>query len=490
MRTIRKKISKVLSLSLAVAMALGLASVQDIEAHAAWVTKNGSIVDEIEPAELKTGRETLSIYMDYVIRSMEDDFGEEDVIAVTCAPITFESAGTLYIEPLDYHVATSMEFSLYKDAECTEKVDESAYWELVDEEGEFSEIKMFNVAEPGTYYLGTISDRYFGKGEKSAHYDNVVKFKPYFVSNEDKNMRSGSWTVIDRKGEADQYLAFDMKEDGYATFKAGVDMSFEICDSEKIMIEEKELALNEEYTVQLNKGTYYIKTSGIEDTYSSLKFTFTTKIEVEEERDIVEVNPAVDEYVQYVATDTGYLTVTNVSPIEDGKVSLALCDSNKKVISLITNTSTSSGTDGATYGVIKDGVYYIQAQSELVNVLLDQKLTAVSENSGLEKSDAVEIPKNTLVEGTITIGSGEDDWYKFKISERQEASIYIDSIINGIMQAELYNSSGKKLATVTLDKNNDRTQLRSTGTMKPDTYYLKLSPVSEVTTGYYNIEWK
>lgn len=167
---------------------LTIISTQDYKkAEAAWVTRYGTLVDHIEAVELKTGMEYLNVYADYEIVSIEEDFKENQLVYTISSPITLNSTGTLYIEPVKCTIGTSLEFSLYKDAECTEKVKNDVYWTITTERNDFTETKTFEISEPGTYHVGIRVNRYFNN-TKNVISDNKVTFRPYFVSNEEKEM--------------------------------------------------------------------------------------------------------------------------------------------------------------------------------------------------------------------------------------------------------------------------------------------------------------
>lgn len=290
--------------------------------------------------------------------------------------------------------------------------------------------------------------------------------------------------------EAEQYLKFEIKTDGYAYFKTMVDLDVILCDVNRKELQNISLKANQEFETEMTKGTYYIKTFGIKENYTGLKFLFNERKREEEKKDILEIPSKTDHYITYIPKEEGYITVTNLSNCADGKVPLALYDRNKKRISAITNTSTSSATDKAIYGVSKDTKYYIHVQSKLEQILLGYKFQKISENSGDNKEKAVDIPNGTKVEGTLTAGIKDVDWYKINIEKRKEITISVNSTINGEIQVALYTSNGKQLATINLNENCKKIQLKSKDTLREGTYFLKLNATDSFSTGYYKIEWE
>lgn len=187
-------------------------------------------------------------------------------------------------------------------------------------------------------------------------------------------------------------------------------------------------------------------------------------------------------YFKFKATSTGYIKVSN-----SDRVYVTLCSSKKKAL---------SGEDwnlyDPVYGVKKGNTYYVKVRA-LYNTSGMYQLkvtnTGVSEKSGTTKSKAVTIKKGSTKKGTITAGSSQADWYKFKLTSKKTVKMTIKGATNDQLKIAVYD--GKKVVkTSTIYNNTKSITLTSVGKWSKGTYHIKVYRGNSKSSGWYSLKWQ
>ena len=187
-------------------------------------------------------------------------------------------------------------------------------------------------------------------------------------------------------------------------------------------------------------------------------------------------------YFKFKATSTGYIKVSN-----SDRVYVTLCSSKKKAL---------SGEDwnlyDPVYGVKKGNTYYVKVRT-LYNASGMYQLkvtnTGISEKSGTTKSKAVTIKKGSTKKGTITAGSSQADWYKFKLTSKKSVKMTIKGATNDQLKIAVYD--GKKIVkTSTIYNNTKSITLTSVGKWSKGTYHIKVYRGNSKSSGWYSLKWQ
>lgn len=197
-------------------------------------------------------------------------------------------------------------------------------------------------------------------------------------------------------------------------------------------------------------------------------------------------------YFKFKAGYTGYLTVGS-----DEKVQITLCNSKKAAASnAVTNLykSTAGSTyPSVTFGVKKGYTYNVKVsvssknlkQYSYYKLLVTNK--AITEKSGTKKSRAATIKRGYLKKGTITAGSSQSDWYKFKLTGKKTVKVTMQGDTNKKMYMTIYKGNSKIRTSSFYYKNSG---ISYTRTLSKGTYYIKISRADKYSSGWYSLKWR
>lgn len=189
-------------------------------------------------------------------------------------------------------------------------------------------------------------------------------------------------------------------------------------------------------------------------------------------------------YFKFKAPYTGYLKTAGDTTASLYKVTL--CNGSKKAL---------SGADylryNPTYGVTKGKTYYIKVVSNGNSKgVYTFKVTSkkITEKSGKKKSKAVTIKRKKTKKGTIQAGSGQSDWYKFKLTKKQNVKISLSTGSNDALKVIVYKG-GKKIGSRTIYR-NAKGYVKSLGKWPKGTYYIQMKRANKKSSGYYTLKWQ
>lgn len=191
-------------------------------------------------------------------------------------------------------------------------------------------------------------------------------------------------------------------------------------------------------------------------------------------------------YFTFRAPYTGYLTVTPTTQ-EAVWNYVALCNSGKRAL-----TGNLSMRNTPTYGVKAGTTYCIRIQSSYnSNGGYAFKVTnnPIKEKSGKTKKKAVTIKQKKTKKGTITAGSKQADWYKFKLKKKKSVRITFKGRTNDRFKVTVYKG-GRKIGSRTYWYSDASMTLKSIGKWTKGTYYIKVQRASSTSSGWYSLKWK
>lgn len=231
-----------------------------------------------------------------------------------------------------------------------------------------------------------------------------------------------------------------------------------------------------------------------------------------------------ENYIKFKPSKTGYVTVTikNNSTAASGGAAgfLTFCNGSKSSLGQNQEYFDTIGEGSRyytrTYGVKKGKTYFFKIKS-VGGVKITAKAVSVKKGTNNSRSKAKTLGKNKTAKGVIIAGENKADWYKIKVTKRQQVKINYNVKTNGAqysngtvsyyngLKIALYQKNGKPfadgnnyyaLANVKNPKDVDGPYyLYNSYTYKksgidPGTYYIKVERYNRTSSGYYTIKWK
>lgn len=229
-------------------------------------------------------------------------------------------------------------------------------------------------------------------------------------------------------------------------------------------------------------------------------------------------------YIKFKPSKTGYVTVTlkNNSTAASGGAAgyLTFCNGNKSSLGQNREYYDTVGEGSRyytrTYGVKKGKTYFFKIES-VGGVKVSANVVSAKKGTNNTKSKAKSLGKNKTAKGLIIAGENKADWYKIKVTKRQQVKINYNVKTNGAqysseivscyngLKIALYQKNGKPfadgsnyyaLANIENPKDVDGPYyLYNSYTYKksgidPGTYYIKVERYNKTSSGYYTIKWK
>lgn len=253
------------------------------------------------------------------------------------------------------------------------------------------------------------------------------------------------------------------------------------------------------------KGTYYI---GVYSTISSsvaagtggaavlvraVFFDGSDRTLTSGKQVAVGVNGKQTNYFKFKVKKAGYITVPLTEDQSARYCKVTLCNSKKKAL---TNEMSLGGvyTNTLTYGV-KKGTYYIRVKypysSKEAYTFKVTSNSSIKEKSGKTKAKAVTLKKGKkgTKKGTLEAGSGQADWYKFKRTNKNKATVTVEGKTNDKIKVTLYRG-GKKIGTGTFSYMHKGYKFTMPKGYAKGTYYIKIERGSKKSSGWYSVNWK
>ena len=204
-------------------------------------------------------------------------------------------------------------------------------------------------------------------------------------------------------------------------------------------------------------------------------------------------------YYKYKAPKDGYITIETTSVIDTFFLpDVTLCNSKKKAITDSKRNHESS--DKIVYAVKKNTTYQIKVTSNdpygSQYYQFRMTYTERSENSGSKKSNAVSIKLGKSTSGLVFAEdkTSTEDWYKIKITKKQNVKLYYSgSITSGSMLFDVYDAKGKQYANYSVVANvgtKDEDSLDKKGSISQlpkGTYYIRVKKTRKTSSGIYTI---
>lgn len=219
-------------------------------------------------------------------------------------------------------------------------------------------------------------------------------------------------------------------------------------------------------------------------------------------------------YIQFQASDNGYVTVKIMSTSDDSAYSfghMTFCNEDMNVLGQKNEYwSTKKASDARfytrTYGVKAGQNYGIKFESRYgIKISVTFKSVGIGNNT--EKSKAKTLAAKKTIKGVIAAGENKTYWYKIKLKKSKTLKLTYnvktngDSTKNGL-KITFCKANGKKFSDKSYDKLSVigssgwmafyRDNL-STGTpigIEAGTYYVKVQCINPKSSGYYSLKYQ
>lgn len=214
-------------------------------------------------------------------------------------------------------------------------------------------------------------------------------------------------------------------------------------------------------------------------------------------------------YLKIKAKETGYIELVNDYTVGYG---VALCDENKKVISIGDKKQDDFYSAGSpnkfqtiiNYGVLKGKIYHFRlkgspyykrasSKDPYIGTVKWTNKAVKPVKFGKSKKTAVNLKKGKSVKGVFTAGNRKAQWYKIK-SKKKKTNIYFSaSKANGHFVGEVFFKSKGKWNKWKIYTRRGKKLTKSHGYIKKNishqtTYYVKVYPDYKVS-GAYTLKW-
>ncbi|WP_031200991.1 hypothetical protein [Eubacterium sp. 14-2] len=226
-------------------------------------------------------------------------------------------------------------------------------------------------------------------------------------------------------------------------------------------------------------------------------------------------------FIKFKSNVTGYVTIkisNNSSLVSGGAYGYITLNKSKTSALGQTreyfDTSKSSVYYTRTYGVKKGSTYYFKVES-VGGVKVKATVTSLNKGSNTSRGKAKTLKQNKTAKGVIIAGDKSVDWYKIKLTKKQQLKLSYSAKTNGlaVSNSSAYCTSGIK---VTLCKSNGKpfisgsnnydamnlkypkdtttyfleNQYGARSGINPGTYYVKVERYNKTSSGYYTLKWK
>lgn len=196
-------------------------------------------------------------------------------------------------------------------------------------------------------------------------------------------------------------------------------------------------------------------------------------------------------YYKVSATGTGRLEIATRFESPTGTGYITLCNSSKAALSKKLYVS---GGGGSTHYAVKKGTYYVRVSTSSGLYEINRKMATVATKAGATKAKARALSKggnSVKAKGLMTINdtTKKVDWYKVKLTKKQNVSFQIAGDCTGNISMEIIPAKGRLYGTskVSLSEYRNSTGIKSSGAWSAGTYYIKVTKGTKAASGYYEL---
>lgn len=410
------------------------------------------------------------------ITPMEVVTGSENVLAKkysyevpahgsTVVPLKVTKPGTLFVRINGSEVGGDIKVGLYTDAAGKSLAGSSWDCSFTADPNEVI-VGDMPVSTARTYYLH-ISYRY----DSTTNGAGSVSISPYLVSSADRTLAYNTWSAVPPKYNSRQtYARVNVTYNGYIGVAQqntnGSGVSVALCNSAKNVLVNKSIAVNKFYYYPVKKGTYYIKTDGIYDGITTLKYVLTGGFSASQNKMLtVPILGTMTYDVKFKAEKTGLL---NVTQFNNTSFYITLLNSKKKAL------SPSDFNWGRTnsYAVKKGSTYYFRLNASIGSDdrSISYSIAGASAPKNTSKKKAITLKKNKAKSIVLLSGDKKTHYFKIKMTKKKKLNLSFTTAGHGDFSYDLIKGSKR----VAISRSGTNGPVKSVSKLKKGTYYFRI----------------
>ncbi len=410
----------------------------------------------ISPMEVVTGSENVS--------AKKYTYPVPAAGEATIVPVKISKPGELFIRVNDSQVASNITISLWKDAEGKFPAAGSyeSYFRADPSEVGTGSIPINNA---GTYYM-MIAYTY-----SSADVVGTVSISPYLVSSAERTLKYNTWSAMAPSYNSRQmYAKVNVTSNGYIGVvqqnTKGSSETVALCNSAKNVIASKGIAVNKVYYYPVKKGTYYIRTQGIYDGITTVKYVTTSGFSASQNKMLtVPLMGTMTYDVKFKAEKTGLLTLTQYN---NTSFYITLLNSKKKALSL----SSFNWGEANSYAVKKGSTYYFRLNASIGSEdrSISYSISGASASKNTSKKKAITLKKGKTKNIVILSGDKKTHYFKIKMTKKKKLNLSFTTAGHGDFSYDLIKGNKR----VAIRRSGTNGPVKSVSKLKKGTYYFRI----------------
>lgn len=416
-------------------------------------------VQTVTPMEVVTGSENvLAKKYSYPVPAGE---------ARTVVPFKVTKPGVLFVRINGFNGAGSVKLGLYMDAAGKYLAGDYSFTAAP------NEVKVCDmpVSTANTYYLHI---SYSSSYQKTA---GTINISPYLVSSADRTLAYNKWSAVPPKYPFRQtytYARVNVTYNGYIGVAQqntnGSGVSVALCNSTKNVLVNKSISVNKVYYYPVKKGTYYIRTDGVYDGITTLKYVLTGGFSASQNKMLtVPILGTMTYDVKFKAEKTGLLTLTQFNGTS---FDITLLSSKKKALS----KSSFNWGGTSSYAVKKGSTYYFRLNASIGNDdrSISYSIAGASAPKNTSKKKAITLKKGKTKSIVILPGDKKTHYFKIKMKKKKKLNLSFTTAGNGDVIYDLIKGSKRVAIRRELDRSGTNGPVKSVYKLSKGTYYFRI----------------
>lgn len=419
-------------------------------------TAKAAVQPVITPMEVVTGSENVaSKKYDYPVPAHES----------TVVPIKVTKPGTLFVRINSSEVVSDIKIGLYTDAAGKYLAGSSYECSFTADPNEVV-VGDMPVSTARTYYLH-IAYRY----DYTTNEAGKINISPYLVSSADRTLAYNTWSAIPPKYNSRQtYARVNVTYNGFIGVAQqntkGSSVSVALCNSAKNVLVNKSISANKVYYYPVKKGTYYIKTDGIFDGITTVKYILTGGFSATQNNMLtVPLLGTMTYDVKFKAEKTGLLSLTQFNHTS---FYVTLLNSKKKALS----PSYFNWGETNNYAVKKGSTYYFRLNASIGNDdrSISYSIAGASAPKNTSKKKAITLKKGKTKNIVLLAGDKKTHYFKIKMTKKKKLNLTFTTAGHGDFTYDLIKGSKR----VAIRRSSTNGPVKSVSKLKKGTYYFRI----------------
>ncbi len=298
-----------------------------------------------------------------------------------------------------------------------------------------------------------------------------MNISPYLVSSADRTLAYNTWSAIPPKYNSRQtYARVNVTYNGFIGVAQqntkGSSVSVALCNSAKNVLVNRSISANKVYYYPVKKGTYYIKTDGIFDGITTVKYILTGGFSATQNKMLtVPLLGAMTYDVKFKAEKTGLLSLTQFNHTS---FYVTLLNSKKKALS----PSYFNWGETNNYAVKKGSTYYFRLNASIGNDdrSISYSIAGASAPKNTSKKKAITLKKGKTKNIVLLAGDKKTHYFKIKMTKKKKLNLTFTTAGHGDFTYDLIKGSKR----VAIRRSSTNGPVKSVSKLKKGTYYFRI----------------